>query len=631
LKKIISLLLVLVMLFTSSALLFSCSEPELPDTPDSENKEPENNDPTDSEKPDTDYENKPLITVPPYKDYGRGTVNFTEIAYTRPSVAEIVESFEGVTEAIKLGEGSFEEQLASIKALEDSYTLLKTMYTMAEVLCHKDSSNSFFSEEYAYLSSSYPDFSRAVEDLYVAAAQSENAKKFEDEYFGEGLIEEYADGGIYTEELVELFKKEAELEAEYTSLSTATVEITVSGKTGTVDSFLEEAKAKYSSTSNYYTQLCNTYLSMYRMRCKEISKSIFVELVKIRRQIADELGYESYTEYAYEAMEHGYSEKELLTLLGTVKTDVLPVYNAIYNVVYDVNFKPSNTGTTTRENTINNLYEIYKTVDADIADIYAYMLQHGLYDVDNASPNRFSGAFTAYLEGNESPFLFATVSNYALDYLTLAHEFGHFVDGYVNYGESASLDIAEISSQGLELLTLLELDKTLQEGHFNTLKNYKLISLLDSLMSQAVYAMYEHMVYELPLEEITEAKLDALAAEASEEVLGAVYGNVDSLEDMIITHTVLYPMYVQSYTVSLISAFEIFFIEIENDGKGYEAYKTLINREDNAGLSDIELLTTAGLSSPFKPGLMKELVEKLYEYMTGGKYGIQSGGSLDAA
>ena len=85
----------------------------------------------------------------------------------------------------------------------------------------------------------------------------------------------------------------------------------------------------------------------------------------------------------------------------------------------------------------------------------------------------------------------------------------------------------------------------------------------------------------------------------------------------MIPHTILYPHYVQSYCTSVIPALEILFLEIEEE-RGFEVYLDLVRREEN--LTFTELLTEAGLSSPFEKGVLKEIVDEMHYYVLGTHY-----------
>ena len=85
--RIIALILSILMLFSSSLTLLSCSE-EPPVTDGDEAGEPEA--PDTEENPPKVEENE-QIKVPEYKDHERGTISFSEIVYTRPDTEGIIE------------------------------------------------------------------------------------------------------------------------------------------------------------------------------------------------------------------------------------------------------------------------------------------------------------------------------------------------------------------------------------------------------------------------------------------------------------------------------------------------------------------------------------------------------------
>ena len=222
-----------------------------------------------------------------------------------------------------------------------------------------------------------------------------------------------------------------------------------------------------------------------------------------------------------------------------------------------------------------------------------------------------------YIWDYELPFVFVNPEGSNYDALSFAHEFGHFTDNYLNFGSSASLDLAEVSSQGLEYLTLLALKDKLKNTEYRYLEYNQLAIAMETLLNQGIIAAAEHYIYSLALEDINEENLNAAVAYAWDTVVGGqttlTYG------DLIMVHTVEYPFYVQSYCSSLTATFEIFFAEAEKKGEGLKIYKELIDRgEEEKGYE--EILSDAGLSSPFEEDLLKLLADKIYCYVTGDHY-----------
>jgi hypothetical protein len=504
-----------------------------------------------------------------------------------------------------------------VEAINDGYTEMMSMYAMANIYNSKDSSSALWSEEYAYISGNLPTFNETLEKLFVAAAQSPHAERFEEEYFGEGLIEEYADGGDYTDRIVELMEEEARLESQYSAISTATVKITYNGTEDTVDNILANLKKLYGDGSTEYFKKQTTVMALYEAAVLAEEKPIYRQLVATRIRIADEFGYDSYAEYAYEVMGHDYTVADTLKLFSDIREYVYPVYNTLYDNVFKSYFSTNKMAEVDRVTLINTLYKLYSELDEDLSAAYSYMLQHGLYDVEQSKTNRFEGAFTAYVEGNNSPFIFMSTGGYINDHITLAHEFGHFYDGFVNYGADASLDISEISSQGLELLSMLYLDGYVTEESHQYLEYYELFFGMDSMLFQGLIACFEHYAYGLNADAVTDDALDGCMIAACHTIFGeAIFTNYNKA---IMVHTVEYPFYVQSYCTSLTATLEIFFAEAQRSGDGMAIYKKLIDRGEDERSYE-EILTDAGLSSPFEEDLLKVLSDKLYYYVTGKHY-----------
>ena len=140
-------------------------------------------------------------------------------------------------------------------------------------------------------------------------------------------------------------------------------------------------------------------------------------------------------------------------------------------------------------------------------------------------------------------------------------------------------------------------------------------------MVQGYYSDVELRIYSLDYEDITKENITAITKEVAEEY---GFGNPESFDisAIIITHTVLYPTYVQSYCTSALSALELYMMETTEEGAGFEAYKNLLHRD--ASHSYIEALEAAGLQSPFKKDLVKTLMDGVYYEFLGRHYFGQS-------
>ncbi len=622
-ERWISLLLLISFISVSPSSLLSCMVPDTSDdmsSTDDENKNGNENKNEDTNKNDVG------IIVPPYKDYAdRRTVKFSEMEYSRPDFDAVIALFDKTVALISANEVSYEQQLNAIFDLNEPYGNVETAYSLIQAKQYQNSLDEQINEENTYVSSNYPRFANAVEDLFVACAQSAHARDFEKDYFGED-ISEYQDGGRLSDEVVALLAKEGEMESTYNTLSsTATFEFR--GEVGTYDEFLAEIQKKYESmlgSAQYLSEKLTLDLA-YENQIVEPINDLYVELVRTRKEIADALGYENYLPFAYEENGYEYTPDDMKGLIEEIKSYATHIYwdDEFYSA-YSLKMQSIENTRTTSIELINNLYQIYQLSDSELADIYAYMLQFELYDVKKASVERFDGAFTTYFSNYDAPFLFATIRQNVSDYLTVAHEFGHFSDYFVNANTSSSLDLCEVYSQALELLTPLFSKRLLPSEITLYLKYEALYSALQTLMVQGYYAQVEHMIYELPYDEITKENIAKIAKSVAAE-FGFYNPDGFSVSTITITHTVLYPTYVQSYCTSVLSALELYMAEAQTEGEGLRIYKELLHR--NTEGTYLEALSEAGLTSPFESGFVKCIVDEVYFEFLGKHYFCNSSNS----
>lgn len=613
-KKVASLLLIAVLILSSFFSLFSCYEPPLrkPETPEN-GKDKEN-----------------TIIVPQYKDYQRGTIDFDKITYKRPDITAAIEIFSELAKEIEKNDRSFEEYIALIEEAEVYYLDILTMAAYSNILASRDSSDIYWTEEYKYISTNYSEFAQSIEEMFVAAANSPFAERFENEYFGEGLIEEYKDGGDYTDKIVQLLAQEAELESDYSSLSTATVIISYEGKTDNVDNILSYYSETYGENSQEYKDAQKECQELFESTREEKEKKILVDLFKVRRLISDEFGYDSYATFAYENIYHDYSPSDMKRFTKDVANYVLPVYIKLANsLFYTSESYYDDPEKLDRAKLINTSYDMLCTADLELAEIYTYMLQHKLYDINPSAVNRFDGAFTTYLDTYNAPFIFISTEGNTNDYTTMMHEFGHFADYYINNAATTSLDLSEVSSQGLEFLTLTLLEDKLSNKESNRLLYYEMENVMLTLIFQSFYALFEHKAYEIEYDDISEATLNAAVASAAKEIgLNSQY--YSDIGSVLIPHIFLYPFYVQSYCTSASVSLQLYFMEIEEEGAGFKAYKQLISRT-NENLTFEEYVSAAGLSSPFEKDILKELADNIHYRLLGSHYFNDSISGLSAA
>ena len=239
-----------------------------------------------------------------------------------------------------------------------------------------------------------------------------------------------------------------------------------------------------------------------------------------------------------------------------------------------------------------------------------YMLAYELVDVTK-SAKKYPGSYEIYLEDYESPFVFVNSTGYEEDVLTIAHEFGHFTDDYVNYGIGKSTDINEVISQGMEYLTLFYLQDADVAA---ALTDYKLMDALRLYVEQGSFNAFEERAYALAEDEITVENLNRISLEVSEEfgLTGGWSDNYHAKSWVDITHFFEQPFYVISYCVSDSAAFQLYEMEAESKGLGVD---TLNDYIDIALEEDfLDLAKDCGMTDPISAETIRGIADTIKDH-----------------
>ena len=404
-------------------------------------------------------------------------VSFDEMEYTHPDIDALEAKAQDVEDML----GNFFKVKDVISELDKFVALYNNFYTMKNLACVRydmDTQDEFYFEEYSFCVEASGDVEYITDELLLACSNSSMCD-YLDKHFFDGLLEErysVTDGTGYTpsDELAELERREAELENDYSELY-----------------------ARYSDDFDD---------GRFKKQNSEIG-SIYIELIKLRHDIAEQRNMKSYEELAYLDNGRDYTADDLDGYIEAIKQFIVPLYKkADSKKLYDrslVSAMSPKTALSTVTSTVEGL-------DKGIDDALGYMLKYKLYDT-GMSDSKYDQSYVLYLNDYESPFMFCSPSGYSDTVLTIAHEFGHYVDGYLNYGLNDSIDTSEVFSQGMEYLLLCNMDDAEQ------LTRYKMLDELELYAYQACLNEFEHEAYAMDEEELTVERLNSLYSELLEE------------------------------------------------------------------------------------------------------------------
>ena len=496
--------------------------------------------------------------------WDRETVHFDEMEYTRPELDEYRTLLEECCTLAEEGE-DLEELKETILAFFGAYSGFSTNYALADIHYSHDMSDIYWTEEYNYCLEMSTEVDAGLDQLYYTLADSVFREKLErEDFFGEGFFDDYEGESMWDDMFTALMEEESALISQYYELS---------------------SELYGDNHETVREELCRLY----------------VELIRLRQEIARDAGYEDYPHFAYDFYyARDYTPEQEAAYLQAVQEELVPVYlyiaeNGLEGAYYYE---------CTEEETFEYVRDLSENIGGIVEEAFGWMEEAGLYDI-TYSEKKYNASFELFLSDYYVPFVFMNPEGTSYDKLTFSHEFGHFCNDFASYGTMVGIDVAEIFSQAMEYLGLIY-------GDGEKLEMVSMFSSLCVQVEQSAYASFEQRVYQL--------EADALNEEAVMEVFGDVMADfgfdvwgVDSMYFTEVPHFFTNPMYVFSYVVSNDAAMQIYQMELTEPGAGLQVYLDNLTTEEAYFLGFLE---SAGMESPFEEGRLEELAQTYRDILT---------------
>ena len=528
-------------------------------------------------------------------DAGLAPVSFSEMKYERPDSSALCSAFGDIQAMVESGTDA-QTVIDAFEPVYEDYRYFATMSQLAYIRYTLNLNDTFYTEENEWCEEQGPLVEQAQEKCYIAMADSAIRDELESLYFEEGFFEYYDENQVYSNDrVVELMQQEADLQNQYMALQ-SDMTITWNGEECLVDDLLNDENLEYGDMLEIYRA--------YYQKYNPLAADLYIQLIRVRKQIAQELDYPSYAHFAYSyTYDRDYTPEQAADYTSSIARELSSLYYTALSGSYSADMDA--------DTVMSKLKDTAYTFGGSIATAYDFMVAYDLYDLTE-STSKMPGSYMTYLPSYEMPFMYVSPTGTIDDLLTSSHEFGHFVDGYVNCNGTTSIDCAEIFSQGLEYLTLNRAELTSYERSSLTVS--KVADSLLTFLSQACYAEFEQRVFELPDSELTAENINRVFYECNEEFGMGMYGMEDILAPgwIDIQHFFIAPFYVISYCISNDAALQIFEAETE-DGDGLELYNTLL--ANSAGNTILALMEQADMESPFDDDRAGELAEFFIDYL----------------
>jgi M3 family oligoendopeptidase len=522
-------------------------------------------------------------------------VDFSQMTYTRPDEAALYDAIAQIEQAAQSEDE--DAVIASCEQLDALYTQASTQYALVMIYHSLDVQDAYYQSEYQLVYEMLTEVERRANEQLMALIE-DGYRDALVERWGEEFVEDVQLAvRLNNDAVAALLNRDNELVLEYDRIAAQT-SVSFDGRTWTLDDIYADDTLDY-----------DTFYALYDAYCLALCEAVwpvFSELVTVRNQIAETLGFESYAQYQYLCYERDYTPQDALSFAGVVKEQIVPLLTQWYYTVYTNDTYALNMQTFESEETLAQIVENLYGISPVLGEAADYVRTYHLYDVASSDAKE-QGAYTIYLEDYESPFLFGNLDEDYYGLGTMIHELGHCAGYYANPGEGP-LDLAEIDSQGLELLSMAQ-----YEAYFGRYAGAaagdKLTDMLYSVVTGCMQDEFQQRIY--AMEDLSMQTACQIFGQLNDEYgISELYPASD-YEWVLVHHTFQSPFYYISYAASAVPALEIWQIAREDYDEGVQTYLALLMRDHDEDF--LQVLQDCDLENPFDSDTLGELAEDLDE------------------
>ena len=555
-------------------------------------------------------------------------MKFAEFKYERPSYEENARVLTELLNQLEKAEDkdSFTEVFMQLEKVRSN---ISTMSTIASVRHSINTKDPFYEAERDYWDEIGPMYSVFDDRLNRICL----ACKFREELYD--VIPEtffkLAECAVraFDEKTIPLLQKENALTSEYGKLK-ASAQIPFHGEIYNLSSISplvestnrEVRKAAYDARMKFYSDHEADF------------DRIYDELVKVRTQIAREMGYGSFTELAYYRMNRlDYNAEMVANYRKQVLRDVVPVANMLYErqarrlhedtlPYFDEKFEFEDGNPTpkgTYEELIAAAQKMYHEMSPQTAEFIDVMVENEMWDLKSRDGKQMGGYCTS-IPDYKIPFIFANFNGTSGDVDVLTHEAGHAFQYYMSRNLPVSdtqwptMESAEIHSMSMEFNAWPWVNLFFKEDT----DKYKYLHLggaVKFLPYGVLVDHFQHEIYANP--EWTADERKACWRRLEKEYLPHKnYEGIDILERGCWWyqqgHIFESPFYYIDYTLAQVCALQFWDRNYRQDPNAWKDYLHLCSL--GGTLPFTGLVREANLKVPFEDGCIREVMQDVREY-----------------
>lgn len=544
--------------------------------------------------------------------------NFSQVEYQRPDGESVVQLIgkaqqQAQDDLLPLG------LLHSLRKIGDATEEYYSMMTIAQIRNYADVNDTFYSAEMEYLDTWDARIQSEYNQLFKMIQQSRFQSMTKEIYGSSGAEDMQMSAQSSSKEILSLQEQEKKLEAQYYyEYAQATVTT-------------PEGEVLFSSLE---PQGQTAYYSQFIDRYNQTLGELYLELVSLRDQMAQLLGYDSYTEVADLNMHRSsYTREQIQQFRELLKQTLVPVYGGYLEDFYRraenqtsagyvyLMGQPSPTPQGDWKDTLERFSQVFSKMALETGECYEYLLSHGFIDAQ-PSQTKANVTFSTLIYSLNTPFLFANMDGSENDVYSISHEFGHCFAIWEQLkrgsrSEGRSMDVCEIHSQAMQMMVLPYYEAFYGEDA-DVARRYDVFTIVSGILTAALNDEFQEQIYQQP--QMTVEQLNELYLELALEyglVVESPYSDLQTFSKGWFTTNQYFdtPFYAIDYSLSGCVALEFLQRSMEDSQGALDTYLVLVRQD--AGYDFLTVLEKTGLQSPFSEEQLVELSELLEDVLQG--------------
>jgi M3 family oligoendopeptidase len=425
-------------------------------------------------------------------------------------------------------------------------------------------------------------------------------------------------------------KKQSDLSMQYTDLL-ASAKIEFHGKTYNL-SGLEQFQHSEDREIRHEASLKR--FQFFQTHGADLDR-IYDDLVRVRHDMARQLGYANYIPLAYKLLfRTDYGANDVTVLREEVRKHVVPLatrWRERQRQLLDVDElkwwdlklldgKPAPRPQGNAETIVENTARMYRELSPQTGEFFGMMRQRGLFDLVTKEGKAGGGYCTSFSDFGV-PFVFSNFNGTKGDVEVMTHECGHAFQCWSSRNQPLleyrwpTYEACEIHSMGMEFLTY-----PWMELYFgDAAERFRRVHMIESVMFLpygCAVDEFQHFVYANPDCGPEARKAHWLALE-KKYLPWTSYGD---LEYATVggfwqgqQHIYNAPFYYIDYVLAQTCALQIWKKSRESRERALQDYMAIC--PPGGSQSFLQLVKTGGLRNPFEPGVLSGIVSEAERYV----------------